>query len=274
VVVVHCKNFTISIRRTLDYNCLHRVTWGVGLLAVVQPGNLSSLLVMESTRSQDHQTAGSDNDPLDALLGLEESYYAEGYILGQEDGRKAGLAEGRAFGMERSFEKYAAMGRMHGRAVVWTSRSMTSKGAPSVASNQAAQDADSPSDFLPSTQIAGSNERSLDHSDDKAEALSSSIQMNPLSEASRLANHVRILWGLTEPESLNVANEEEGVSNFDDRLKRAVAKAKIIGKMVGEDPGVSSTSSTQGLEEPGGPKSRGMGAEVGIEDIDILKVRH
>ncbi|QIW98201.1 hypothetical protein AMS68_003719 [Peltaster fructicola] len=57
-------------------------------------------------------------DPLQNLVNLEEQYFAEGHALGIEDGAKAGRAEGRQFGMEKGFEKFAELGRLNGRSAV------------------------------------------------------------------------------------------------------------------------------------------------------------
>ena len=61
-------------------------------------------------------------DPLDSLLSLEDQYYTEGFNLGVADGSRAGRIEGRIFGLEKGFEKFAGMGRLGGRAAVWRAR--------------------------------------------------------------------------------------------------------------------------------------------------------
>src|SRR5882762_2032425 len=63
-----------------------------------------------------------EDDPFESVLDLEETYYQEGYDLGVADGSRAGQIEGRVFGIEKGFEKFAAMGMLHGRAAVWASR--------------------------------------------------------------------------------------------------------------------------------------------------------
>lgn len=62
------------------------------------------------------------DDLFDSILHLEDDFYREGYALGEADGAPAGRLEGRAFGLEKGFEKYAEMGRLHGKAVIWASR--------------------------------------------------------------------------------------------------------------------------------------------------------
>lgn len=61
-------------------------------------------------------------DPLDDILDLENQYYREGYDLGLEDGSRAGRIEGRVFGLEKGCEKFLQMGRLNGRAAVWSAR--------------------------------------------------------------------------------------------------------------------------------------------------------
>lgn len=62
------------------------------------------------------------SDPFDSLLNLESTYYAEGHALGASDGARAGRIEGRTFGLEKGFEKFAELGRLGGRAAVWDAR--------------------------------------------------------------------------------------------------------------------------------------------------------
>lgn len=62
------------------------------------------------------------SDTLDDLLDLEDQYYNEGYNLGVEDGSRAGRIEGRVFGLEKSCEKFLQMGRLSGRASIWSAR--------------------------------------------------------------------------------------------------------------------------------------------------------
>jgi hypothetical protein len=89
----------------------------------------------------------------------------------------------------------------------------------------------------------------------------------------RLEKHIKILHALTEPVSLSTDNSENAVSDFDDRLKRAVGKVKIIEKLAGEE----GLTSGAGLGTKGGPRSgrnANSGGDGGIEDTSILKARH
>lgn len=91
-----------------------------------------------------------------------------------------------------------------------------------------------------------------------------------LSNNPRLEKHIRVLYALSEPASLSTDNSEEAVSDFDDRLKRALAKLKIIERLVGEDVPTSASGDSLAHEVGGTSKS----ADQNIEDVDILKARH
>ncbi|KAF3906983.1 hypothetical protein ABW21_db0204214 [Orbilia brochopaga] len=64
-----------------------------------------------------------DTDIFDAVLNLEEDFYAIGYREGVAAGRTAGRLEGRALGIEKGFEKYLALGLIRGRTKLWHARS-------------------------------------------------------------------------------------------------------------------------------------------------------
>ena len=128
-----------------------------------------------------------EDDPFDSLLSLEETYYAEGLALGIADGERSGRIEGRLFGLEKGFEKFTAMGRLNGRAQVWTGRLASESGS--------------------GVELKGSE---------------------------RLRKHVERLAELTDPESLETKNDEAAVSEFDERVAGAKAKATLIARIVGE----------------------------------------
>ncbi len=212
-------------------------------------------------------------DPFDGLLGLEDTFYDEGYQLGVADGSRAGRIEGRVFGLEKGFEKYAAMGRLHGRSAVWAGR------LPRVASER-----------TEGKQIDGSTLGHHDHAGqleldlpegglEQTQTEESGLRVSPLPENARLAKHIQTLYALVEPASLSTQNLEESVSDFDDRLKRATAKIKVIEKLVGE-VGIDD----DGVQSEGSPRTNGRGSNVkraiksdgqgNIEDISALKARH
>ncbi|KAF2233805.1 DUF1715-domain-containing protein [Viridothelium virens] len=145
-------------------------------------------------------------DNFDSLLELEDEYYNEGFRLGVEDGSRAGRTEGRIFGLQMGFEKYVEMGQLSGNVAVWQAR----------IPNQG-------------THLPVNGSRSDSNLQEPQEPLLPALQAN-----SRLQRHLQTLYALVEPETLSTNNTEEAVSDVDDRLKRASAKAKMIEKIIGE----------------------------------------
>lgn len=206
-----------------------------------------------------------NDDPFDDLFNLEDQYYQEGYDLGVKDGSRAGLIEGRLFGIEKGFEKYAAMGRLHGQAIVWASRMPSSPTDEAAGQHAHEQHVTKPAS---NTEIGKQGSSQTD-----IQATSTSALPN-LPATTRLEKHVRTLYALVEPSSLSTQNDEMSVSLFDDRLKRAEAKVKIIEKMIGE---VSRSSSTAaGLPSMSRAPASGHTDkdESSIEDVSVLHARH
>ena len=143
-----------------------------------------------------NNNTASNADVFADVLNLEDQYYQEGYDLGVADGSKSGRIEGRLFGLQKGFEKFLEMGKLNGRAAVWEARLPSS-----------------------STSSSGQESRSLPQ----------------LSGNERLRKHVERLAALSDPNDLSTKNDEDDVSEFDDRLKDAKAKATLISRIVGED---------------------------------------
>ena len=162
-----------------------------------------------------------ESNTFDEILGLEETFYNDGHKQGFEDGVKAGQIEGRTFGLEKGFEKYVESGRLHGKSLVWANR-------------------------LPQSHNFGEETTQQQR-----------LQIPQISPNLRLSKHVKVFYALAESDSLSTENTEEAVSDFDDRLKRAQAKAKIIERMAGEATVVGSSSK-----------------DGSIEDISVLNNRH
>jgi hypothetical protein len=231
-----------------------------------------------------------DTDPFDTLLNLEQTYYNDGYAAGVADGERAGLIEGRIFGLEKGFEKYMRMGRLHGKAVVWAGR------LPSEPDKEtrAKDDNDHPHhhhryDVYP-TQTPGPKPSQQDdhtgppppNSEEKQVPPSetttpSTTSHNPLlPDNRRLEKHVRTLYALVEPSSLSTLNSEEAVADFDDRLKRAEGKVKVIEKLVGESRDGQMMMMMMGDDGEKGDMNvrKSSGDDSGsIEDIGSLRVR-
>lgn len=167
-----------------------------------------------STQPSSHSTDPNTLD-LDTLLHLESQYYAEGYALGLTDGSRAGRIEGRLFGLEQGFKKFAEIGRLSGRANVWQARLNSSH-----------------------TQIQANDGSAI----------------SPLKGGERLKRHVERLAELTDGESLETKNEEDAVNEADERLAGAKAKFMMVSRIVGEDEGGSQRSlvKKEGRAEGGG----------------------
>ncbi|KAI4095218.1 MAG: hypothetical protein LQ344_001730 [Seirophora lacunosa] len=189
-------------------------------------------------------------DPLDELFELEDTFYKEGYNLGVQDGSRAGQIEGRLFGLEKAFEKYTAMGKLHGRSVVWSGRLSS------------APEAELPS---PTQSSDGQDPETRKTAPDP---------LPPLPFNPRLEKHVRTLYALTEPASLSTENSEDAVSDFDDRLRRAEGKVKIIERFIGEETTAITTASGIVDGTSRGGQHGIVKRDGGIEDASVLQARH
>lgn len=203
------------------------------------------------------------SDPLDQILELENTFHKEGYDLGVQDGSRTGRIEGRLFGLTSAFEKFNAMGNLHGRSIIWSARLP----APQLASRSenSVNDPDArATDALPKNSHGRQDSRPAGSS----LSSSSASSLPPFPHNSRLEKHIRTLYALTEPASLSTDNTEDGVSDFNDRLKRAEGKAKIIEKLLDQD------LSNQGPQQADGylemdftsSHSRPSKGDRGIED--------
>ncbi len=187
-----------------------------------------------------------DEDPFSSLFELEETFYNEGYDLGVLDGKRVGLVEGRLTGLERGFEKYAAMGRINGKCGVWAGRLVQRS---LVHCNEAEEeeeeeeqriigmlrqaDAEEEQRTIGILRQADAGEDGKSSQPQRSNTHHPSLPPFPSSNP-RLAKHIRTLYALVEPASLPIENTEDAVSDFDDRFKRAEGKVKIIEKITGE----------------------------------------
>ena len=189
-----------------------------------------------------------ENDPFDSVLNLESQFYDEGFALGVADGARAGHIEGRAFGLEKGFEKFIEMGRLHGRSIVWANRlsDIRTREDASIKNPQDRKNSQPRKELAPNESISKS--------------------LPPLPARLRLEKHVQTFHALVELESLSTQNQEEDVSEFDDRLKRAMGKAKIIEKLIGEGHEFGAGT----VEDSGRTEAN----DASIEDISVLHARH
>lgn len=58
----------------------------------------------------------------------------------------------------------------------------------------------------------------------------------------RIEKHIKTLLALTDLLSLSTANTDEAVGDFDERLKRAQAKVKVLERVLGEESAVTNSS--------------------------------
>lgn len=158
----------------------------------------STLENTKTTMSSEQQPSASA-DPFESLLSLEEQYHTEGRNLGIAEGEKSGRIEGRVFGLEKSFEKFIEFGKLSGRAAVWDAR-------------------------LPEASTG------LEVGKEEPPGL------GPLPGAGseRLGRHVKRLVELTNADDVSRENSEDGVQDFDDRLREAKSKAVLVERLVGE----------------------------------------
>ena len=208
-----------------------------------------------------------DDGPFDSLLRLEDQYYQEGYDLGVKDGSRAGLIEGRLFGLEKGFDKYAAMGILHGQAVVWAGRLPVPR--PGEANDEGRQKPDHHTTY-PLRKTTFESNRSIR----QRERETGSVSLPSLPDTTRLEKHIRTFYALVEPSSLSTENNEESVSDFDDRLKRAEGKVKIIEKMIGETKARTSTVGRVANTSSNTARGQAEKGDGSIEDISSLRVRH
>ncbi|KAF2466952.1 uncharacterized protein BDR25DRAFT_345148 [Lindgomyces ingoldianus] len=185
-------------------------------------------------------------DPFDTLLTLEDDLYTTAHAAGVADGARAGRIEGRIFGLEKGFEKFASMGVLHGRACVWGARfhsvrSATEQEVENVSQVEVKEEGKKRAG-AEVVREEGKRVQDFGAYGDVKEELPT-LPTNP-----RLEKHVTTLHALTDPSTFSTENAEDAVADFDDRFKRASAKVKIIERMLGEADSAASvgTSTEQG----------------------------
>jgi Essential protein Yae1, N terminal len=194
----------------------------------------------------------ADEDIFDAALNIEDTSYADGYAQGVSDGSHAGRVEGRIFGLEKGFEKFLEMGRLHGQARIWDAR-------------------------LPAATGSNSSETGNDQSTSEANAEETKSGLIPLPANPRLEKHIQSLLQLTDRSELSTTNDEDSVEDFDDRVKRARSKVKVIERLVGEQHSQSTTADSnsdsraaqKGVRVTRGAQQQAPGAERNIEDFGL-----
>lgn len=75
----------------------------------------------------------------------------------------------------------------------------------------------------------------------------------PLPANDRTLKHLDTLLALVDPKTISFANTDEAVSEFDDRVKRAHAKVKVIERIIGPDPLFSGADTKKAASNPPRP---------------------
>lgn len=198
-----------------------------------------------------------DADPLDELLDLESSLYTEGYEAGVADGQRAGMIEGKVFGIEKGYEKALEMGRLHGRALVWTVRTHGPRQQPQATDGKTPESGRHLSQSNEEAECSEHSARPEQHELPDASVLVASLSdTNRISPTARLHKHIESLLETTSGDSISTENTDDAVAVFDERLRRARTKAKVIANIVGDPLHVAGDEKT------------------GIEDSEGLSARH
>lgn len=194
------------------------------------------------------------DDILDSVLDLEEIAYQSGFDEGKADGAEAGHREGMVFGIEKGYQKAVEMGKLHGRALMLNSclsdpipRPDVNSSTPFITTDAAAELGPNP----PCDRLA-----------------SKTPNLPTLPQNSRLKKHVETLLKLTDPHTLSLENSDEAVDEFDDRMRKATAKAKVIDKLIVEPYNLSVSGDTTANESQ---PATGLG---NIEELSNPAVRH
>ena len=163
-------------------------------------------------------------DPFEDVLNLEDKYFEEGYKQGYEDGALAGKIEGRSVGLKKGYEKFLEAGRLQSKSIVWANRmpNIRSQTQPNWTSALDSQ----PNSIATNTTL-------------QTQALPA------LNSNARLEKNVTMLYALVEPGTLSTENSDEAVNDFDDRIKRAQGKLKIVERSTGEAQSSSTSDENQ-----------------------------
>ena len=166
-------------------------------------------------------------DGLDDLMEMEAGFYDEGYKAGVEDGTRAGLIEGKLFGIQKGYEKALELGKLRGRSMVWSSR------------------------FLKNSQVVHAS------SQDKHDMSSVAASLPRFENNERLKKHVEALKQLVNADGLDASNSDEAVAAFDELMIKVRNKAKVISNITGEPIDMPATDgNTTGIEDALGLSAR------------------
>lgn len=154
---------------------------------------------------------------LDSLLDLESTYEAQGHADGLRDGRAQAHTSAKLFGLEKGWEKYLPMAQLRWRA----ERYAEMYGVP----------------IDPAIALSTPGSSSSPSSADSKPVAMQSDDTRQQQHASRLQKHITTLLALTSANTLTYLNTDEAIGDFEERLKRAQAKCKVLERMLGGDGG-------------------------------------
>ena len=133
------------------------------------------------------------DDIFEDLYGIEDEFYEQGFKQGLEDGVRQSRVEARIFGIEKGFEKALQFGKVRARALKWQ------------------QD------------LSDQDPIQADGRDPSKRS----------SATDRIQKHIESLIRLVDTETLSLANDDDAVAEFDDRLKKAQSKITVIERLLG-----------------------------------------
>lgn len=204
--------------------------------------------------ADDMTTSG---DQLLDFVDLENEYYTEGYEDGMKDGQIAGLVEGKIFGIEKGYEKGVEVGKLRGRAALWSNRRQVDASEPKTSSAGAT---------FPQRQATEARIFHSTAAEDKMVGIlrpDLSQLISPLPATTRLSKQIDSLLSTVDPSSLSLENNNDASEDLELKLKRGTSKIKVIANMIGEPVDD---------EHPG--RGRTGDSSGSIEDISSLSVRH
>jgi hypothetical protein len=194
-----------------------------------------------------------NDDILDSVLDLEDDSYQAGFDEGRADGLRIGSREAMIFGIETGYQKALEMGKLHGKALMLNACMVDPNPMPLGPTGSAP----TPSGIgLPSDT----------HPDD-SNTFPPMPKLPTIPTNERLKKHVETLLRLTDPSTVPLENTQAAVEEFDDRMRKAVAKAKVIDKLIAEPYNVTVSPPAAG------DRSQASGSSGNIEELGNTAVR-
>ncbi|PHH61246.1 hypothetical protein CDD81_624 [Ophiocordyceps australis] len=169
------------------------------------------------------------SSPLDYVLDLENDFYQQGYREGLAHGSRAGRIEGRTVGMQTGFDKFLECGCLAAKAVIWANRLPIQSLQANHSGRASLTDTDNSTCQIPTSHPAQSHPITAHNSSE-----SRAIRTLPLLTRTnlRLDKNIRAIYVLVEPATLSTLNTDQAINEFDDRIKRAKGKLKVVERVI------------------------------------------